>query len=193
MRKTFALAAAAIGMIGMLATAPGAAASDGDPSAPAPVTTANLPPTFEAPDAAGAGTTAASASYMVFANAAYGTCMDDSSAHGLRMHECSVVSMDNGYQRFSMAVSSGYYKFRNVATGKCLDGSTNYGVRTHTCSDASFNNGYQKWTVYNVTDGWVSWKNAATGQCIDYSANNGLRLHTCSTDSFLNGYQAWSY
>ncbi|MFD5323581.1 RICIN domain-containing protein [Streptomyces sp. NPDC127092] len=101
--------------------------------------------------------------------------------------------MDNGYQRFSLAVPHGYYKFKNVPTGKCLDGSTNYGARTHTCSDASFNNGYQKWTVYNVADGWVNWENAATAQCIDYSANNGLRLHTCSTDSFLNGYQAWSY
>ncbi|MDQ0791544.1 RICIN domain-containing protein [Streptomyces sp. B1I3] len=194
MRKTFALTAAIIGMIGAFAAAPSAVASDSSTSAPSPVVT--VPPALPTPEAPlynvpdGA---ASSVGYKNFVNYRSGTCLDDSNGNGLRMHGCSDASYNNGYQAWRAERVGSDWKFKNVATQQCLDGSSGAGVRTHECSDASYNNGYQKWRTYYAPGGiWVSWKNVATGDCMDYSSANGLRLHTCSTASWDNGYQAWN-
>ena len=195
MRKTFALAAAVIGMVGAFAAAPGAAASAVNPSAPSPVVTGTQHNLSAGTDVRGATSVSAAIWYKNFVNWNSGTCLDDSSASGLRMHGCSDASYNNGYQKWRVYYDGGgSYQFMNVKTGLCLDGSSNYGVRTHACSDASYNNGYQQWKLYYDGGGtWVSWANKATGQCMDYSSAGGLRLHTCSVASWNNGYQAWNW
>lgn len=209
MRKSLALAGAVIGMIGAFAAAPSAAASPGIPSAPSPVATL-LDPTASTPESslhslsdatseAGPATASAVTWPKNFVNYRDNyKCVDDSDAHGLRVHDCSEASYDNGFQRFTATLDANGVKFRNVATGECLDGSTNQGLRTHACSTDSYLNGYQRWERYGeLVDArnryWVSWKNVATGKCLDYSPANGLRLHTCSLESLANGYQGWNY
>lgn len=164
MRRTFALLAAAIGVIGALATAPGAAASSG----------------------------ATDEWDQRLANVAFpDSCLDDSPAHGLRAHECSSASYQNGYQRWTTTVYPGGIRLRNVATGRCLDGSSGQGLRTHTCSSEAYNNGYQRWHVGIGWDGYQWWNTAVSDKCIDMSINHGPRLHTCSWPSYKAGYQGW--
>ncbi|WP_326736669.1 RICIN domain-containing protein [Streptomyces sp. NBC_01022] len=203
MRKTFALTAAVIGMIGALATAPGASASSSvanedpvpvvaiDPSLPTPDALAYNTPAGTEVDASGSSVYTGDKNFFQYG---YATCLDDSPAYGLRLHTCSSESAHNPYQTWSFRNTDGSYRFKNYATGLCLDGSDNYGVRPHACSTASYDNGYQKWRKYasNSAKTYVSWQNVATGTCMDYSSGHGLRLHTCSTAAFSNGYQTWS-
>ncbi|MFG3139981.1 RICIN domain-containing protein [Streptomyces sp. NPDC048211] len=203
MRKTFALTAAAVGMIGALAAAPSASASVANEAEPSPVVAVD--PMLPAPEAVPfntpEGTDVNESGGSVFTGVknfiqyGYGTCLDDSNAYGLRLHTCSSKSAGNPYQTWDWRSEGNYFRFKNRNTLLCLDGSSGHGVRTHTCSDASYNNGYQAWRLYATNPGetYASWQNVATGQCMDYSSGHGLRLHTCSTASFSNGYQTWSY
>ncbi|MFF6836892.1 hypothetical protein ACFY84_34640 [Streptomyces sp. NPDC012438] len=165
MRRTFALLAAFIGMIGALAVAPGATAA---PS----------------------GATAEWDQWM--SNAAYAnSCMDNSPAHGLRVHTCSAASYQNGYQRWTVTSYPGGARIRNGATGRCLGASSGHGLRTHTCSSEAYNNGYQRWQAGSGWDGYQWWSEGVPDKCIDLSTNYGLRLHTCSWKSYKAGYQGW--
>lgn len=209
MRKTLALAGAVIAMVGALTVAPSAAASATNPGPVlTPVMTPLDPPSLtpesslhslsDTTGEAGAASASADTRPKNFVN--YGDdkkCVDDSDAHGLRVHDCSDASYYNGFQMFTTTQDEIGFKFKNVATQECLDGSTNQGLRTHTCSTDSYLNGYQRWVIHGqLVDGqnkyWVSWKNVATGKCLDYSPANGLRLHTCSLESLANGYQGWN-
>ncbi|MGA5069344.1 RICIN domain-containing protein [Streptomyces exfoliatus] len=165
MRRTFALLAAVIGMIGALATAPGAAAASSD--------------------------VVREYDHWMVSVAYPGSCLDDSSGYGLRAHTCSTASYQNGYQRWTATHYPGGVRLRNVATGRCLDGSSGHGLRTHTCSSEAYNNGYQRWHGFGDPGVYQWWNDAVSDKCIDLSANYGLRLHTCSPAAFDAGYQAW--
>ncbi|WP_457535270.1 RICIN domain-containing protein [Streptomyces filamentosus] len=200
MRKALASAVTVIGMMGVLAATPSAAASVATSKSPSPVVVATSGfPATEVPQRklSGIGGVGEPASvdstwYTSFMNARTMTCFDDSANYSLRVRECDYGSWENGYQDWRVYFFDLSYKFTNRATGRCLDGSSGHGVRTHTCSEASYSNGYQKWEHFWGEDIWDSWRNVATGKCLDYSDAYGLRLHDCSVASFDNGYQAWA-
>ncbi|WP_406283133.1 RICIN domain-containing protein [Streptomyces sp. NBC_00209] len=200
MRKTYAPVAVVVGLIALLAGAPGAAASTVDPNVPSAVVAdpASATPEFTQHNLSDGPVESDSGDSRPFTygnilNGLYGVCLDDSSNYGLRAHTCSNESYNNGYQSWRAAVDGVNMQFKNTKTHLCLDGSSLHGVRTHTCSDASYDNGYQKWRTYWAPGGhWVSWQNVATGKCLDYSSGHGLRLHDCSWAAWDNGYQAWN-
>jgi hypothetical protein len=128
-------------------------------------------------------------------------CLDDSTAHGLRLFPCNSASNVNGYQKFTLVINpysgeANAYEIKNVKTGRCLDSSAAYGVRSFGCNRASYENGYQEWSPAELQqDGGgidqTQWYNSATRNCLDFSAAYGLRGFGCNQASFDNGYQDW--